>query len=306
MNNRQRIHPLLFFAHRAKMAGLTAYMTLLCSFPLDARAHGDLHIGIYELTLQIEKEPGAELYLKRGDLYRQDTNYPAALADLERAAELNPSLAAVRLCRGHTQFEARQYRLALPPLNQLLSGCPDHPAARLLRARTCVALGDHASAVKDYDHLVAITPFPPPDCYLERAESLKSLGKEQEAIRSLDEGIARTGNLQTLQQSAICIELRMNRYDAALARVDLILPSLQRREFWQARRGDILEAAGRHGEAQRAWREAMASIAALPDHHRAVKPVAGLAAALSRKLRANPSDTSKTNQPSAPQIRPPP
>lgn len=306
MHYRRGIHPVPLSRITAGAAKLTVGLILVWGKPQTALAHGDVHLGIHELTLQIEKSPGVELYLKRGDLYRLDANYPAALSDLEQAEELAPGLSAIRLCLGRTHYEARQYRLALPPLNQLLARCPDHPDGTLLRARTHAALGDHASAVRDFDHLIVIMASPSPDTYLERAGALVALGRSQEAIRSLDEGIARAGNLQSLQQAALRIELAMSRYDDALSRVGRTLPTLQRKEFWQARQGEIFEAAGRHREAGIAFTAALASIESLPAQHRAAKPVADLEAGLRDRTRSLIPEASKTSQPHTPKLRPPP
>ena len=56
----------------------------------------------------------------------------------------------------------------------------------------------------------------------------------------------------------------LQRYDAALRRVDTMLRSQARRDIWLARRGDILVRAGRAKRARRAYREALLVLDGLP------------------------------------------
>ena len=104
------------------------------------------------------------------------------------------------------------------------------------------------------------------------------------ALAGLDDGIQRLGNLVTLQDAAISIEVELKRYDAALARVDRVLGALQRQESWLVRRGEILEAAARNDEARRAFTEALSLIEQLPAHHRDAPSMRDLHARLRTKL----------------------
>src|SRR5262245_13656636 len=67
-----------------------------------ACAHGDLHDQIASVTQRLQSAPSAELFLKRGELHHAHSDYDAALKDFDRAAELDPALDAVYLCRGQT------------------------------------------------------------------------------------------------------------------------------------------------------------------------------------------------------------
>ena len=232
-------------------------------------AHGDLHLQIARLNFRIRKAPTAELHVKRGELHQLHGDVPAALADFKRAEKLDPALEAIYVARGLTLFEAKSYETSLPDLDRVLASNPDRPDARLCRARTRAALGRHDLALNDYNHLVAVMPSPLPDCFLERAATLIVINRMPDALRGLEEGIARLGNLQVLEQTALDIELGLHRYDEALARVDRVMATLQRKEQWQALRGGILASTGRSAEARTAYAGALSSIAALPPHHRA-------------------------------------
>lgn len=280
--------------HSSAAALLGVIMTI-AGIANQAAAHGDVHVQIESITPKIEAAPTAELYVKRADLHRLDENFMAALTDLDRAEKLNPELAPIFMTRGRTQFEAGRFEHAIPALSRLLQIKPDHPEGLIFRARSFRALDDHASALKDYDRLVAVMPSPSPDCFLERAASLVALKRPQDAVHSLDEGIGRLGNLTVLQRAAMQIEVDLKHYDAALARTERILAAVQRKEVWLELRGDIFAVAGRQTEARAAYTEALASLAALPEQHRITKPMLELEARLQTHFGAHAPDTPQSS-----------
>lgn len=252
--------------------------------PAAGLAHGDLDAQIETVSRQIDQAPSATLYLKRGELRHDHEDFDAALADYDRAARLNPEMDAVWLARGRTLFMSGRLQPAREALDVYLKRKPGHAEGFLLRARILAGLKEHAGAVRDYDRNLELTPQPLPECFIERSESLVALGENSAAVKSLDEGLGRLGNLTTLQSAAVVIELAQKHYDAALARVDRVMADLRRKETWLMRRGDILEAAGRREEALRAYGEALAALEQLPAHHRNVKPMQELEARLRRLL----------------------
>jgi tetratricopeptide (TPR) repeat protein len=249
-----------------------------------AHAHGDLHEQIQIVSQEIATAPSALLYLKRGGLFHDHEEYAPALADYDRAERLDPSLEAIWFARGRTFFKSGQLAKARAALDTYLTRKPRHAGAFLLRARVLSGLTHYREAVRDFDQNLSLTPQPLPECFLERAEALVAMDEKRVALESLDEGIHRLGNLVTLQNAAIAIELALGRNNAALARVDRVLADLQRKETWLVRRGEILEAAGRHDEARQAFADALRSIDRLPAHHRDTKATRDLQARLQLKL----------------------
>ncbi len=239
-----------------------------------AVAHDGIHEQITEVTRRIERDPkNAALYLKRGELHRLHRDWDRASTDYDRAAQLNPQLAVVDLARGRMLYEAGRPQLAKPLLDRFLARQPKHAEAMVTRARISLKLGQQAEATKDFTAAIALAPQPQPEMYLERAGALTSAGEEfrNEALRGLDEGIEKLGPLVTLQLAAIDLELAQRRYDAALARLDKVAAQSPRKEQWLARRGEILEQAGRKAEARVAFTAALAAIETLPPHRRRVK-----------------------------------
>ena len=255
-----------------------------CLAVLPVSAHGPLHEQIAALTAQIQQEPqNPELYLKRGELHSHDGKWEAALADYERAAKLDPRLAVVDLARGKTLLVAGRYAEARAAVDRFLANHPNHAEARAARARVSVKLGQNRAAVEDYTWAIdesvrrgrAI-----PEYYLERARACAAEGDAyvNEALRGLDEGMEKLGPLATLQLEAIALERTGKRYDAALARLETIAAQSPRKELWLARRGEILEQAGRVTQARLAYEQALAAMESLPTRHRKTRATTELEA----------------------------
>jgi tetratricopeptide (TPR) repeat protein len=249
-----------------------------------ASAHGDLDVQIRLVSEQISKAPSAALLLKRANLHHQHEDYPQALSDYDRAEQLDPTMSAIAFARGRTLFESGQLALARTALNVFLTEAPTHPEALLLRARVLSGLQENAAAIRDFNRHFELAADPLPESYLERTAALVATGDKSGGLAGLDEGIRRLGNLITLQSAAIALELQLGRPEAALARVDRIIASLDRKETWLARRGEILDTAGRQDEAQSDYRSALSAIERLPAHHRDAKPMRELQNQLRLKL----------------------
>jgi tetratricopeptide (TPR) repeat protein len=259
-------------------------------------AHGPIDEQITAITNRIKvdtQNPG--LYLKRGELHSHHRDWDAALADYERAAQLDPTLATVDLARGTTLLEAGRYSQAKMALDRFLAQHSDHVRAVATRARVCVKLDKYREAVEDYTRAITLAERlnqPNPEYYLERARALahEGDGHVREALRGLDAGMEKLGPIVTLQLYAIDLELTDNRYDAALARLETIVRQSPRQELWLARRGEMLEQAGRPAQARLAYQQALAAIESLPAHARRIRATVDLEgrihAALARLSRS--------------------
>lgn len=239
-----------------------------------ALTHGPIPEQITRMDRRIEQDPNnAKLYLHRGELHRVRRAWSPALADYGRAASLDPDLDAVHLCRGMMFLEAGWPASAKHSLDRFLSGRPDHARGRITRARAMVRLRRYAEAVDDYTRAIASLrdgQRPAPAYYLERARAQIARGDAHRhaALAGLDEGITRLGPLVTLELLAIELELERHRYDEALARLGRIAAQSQRKDKWTVRRGEILEQAGRTGEARAAYAQALKQLQSLSIHRR--------------------------------------
>jgi tetratricopeptide (TPR) repeat protein len=245
------------------------------------RAHTDLLVQIALVTARLESEPSAALHLKRGELYRAHEDYAGALQDYARAAALEPELAVVDLCRGIVLHKTGELQPAREALDRAIARKPGQAAAHLARARLLNDCEEYAAARRDFEQAVALSVEPTPDLYLEYVNFQASVGDDPGALATIEEGLARIGNVPTLQSAAMEIELRLGRADAALARVDGLMARVERKETWQARRGDILLSVGRRDEALAAYRTALASLERVAPALRQVRATK----ALEEKLR---------------------
>src|SRR5437016_11278382 len=91
-----------------------------------AAAHGAIDEQIATLASQIEEDPqNAALHLKRGELHSYHRDWDAAMADYERAAQLDPTLAGVDLARGKTLLHAGSPARANRGLDRCLAEHPE-------------------------------------------------------------------------------------------------------------------------------------------------------------------------------------
>jgi len=257
-------------------AGLI-WLIVLAIAPLTLVADGELHESIVTLSKRLAQESeNAELYVRRGNLYREHRSWRAAQEDFVRAEQLDPERYAVDLLRGLTWFEAGRPALAKPALDRFLAIEPRHGEALMTRARVLAALGDAQAAVADFTQVIAIEATP--DAYLERAQALVAAddGQIEEALRGLDESRDTLGPLVTLAQLAIELELKRAHYDAALMRLDEIAATTARQDTWLAQRAEILEQAGDLNEARKVYGDTLAALDTLPRHRRNTRASAAL------------------------------
>lgn len=230
-------------------------------------AHGPIHEQIDALTRQIAEDPcEAQLYLKRGELHRAHRDWALALEDYDQAADLDPGLSAVDLCRGQMLVDAGRYDAAESVLDRFLARHAGNALALELRARAKARLERPLEAAADLTLAIQNRKTPRPQTYLARARVLAAAGGAhlEEALRGLDEGMARLGPSLLLQRYAIELEVQRKGYAAALARLDLLPQGLAESPPWRIRRAEILSAAGRSEEARRVYRGVLEAMEALP------------------------------------------
>lgn len=262
---------------------------LLWLLAMQCLAHEGLYEQLAKVTQQIRTEPNnGSLYLKRGELYRQLRQWQNALSDYDRASRINPLfgplLVETEFLRGRMWLQAAQPKLAERSLSLFLQAKPESAEAWLLRARAFEQLKKHREASADFTRAIELTSQPKPDVFIERAKAQLNAKQPEEALSGLEFGIARLGQIVTLQLQAIEIELKLKRWDAALNRLDQISAQSLRKESWLARRGEILLLAGRKPEAQQAFKQSLLAIENLPANLRQTRAIEELKRTVKRRL----------------------
>lgn len=271
---------------RGLMYNAALWLMMLLTLLATVVAHEGIHEQIVAVTQQIQAEPrNAQLYLMRGELHRLHRDWAAASADFDQAVKLDPQLRAIEFSRGRLWLDAEQPQQSVAAFTRFLTEHPTHAEAFILRARAHTQLKAYAKAASDYDRAITLAPRAKPDYYLERAGVLAHANEFAAAIRGLDAGIAQFGALVTLQLKAIELETRLQRWDAALARVELIARQTPRQETWLVKRAELLQQAGRAAEARAAYTAAWQALAALPSAQRKTKAMDELAAQIQAALR---------------------
>jgi tetratricopeptide (TPR) repeat protein len=264
-----------------------------------AAAHADLIMQLEELNKLIEKDPrNIELYFRRGELHRVHLDWPAAQADFDHILKLDPANREVDFSKGRLMADFNWLLSAKAYLDRFIASHPHHAEAHTTRARLHTRLNLHLASADDYAVAIRLSPEPGPELFIERAQTLASQSPVyvDKALEGLDEGLQRIGPLVTLQLLAIDLELRRTNYTGALERVDGVVQRSPRKETWLARKGEILEKAGRLDDARQAYESAIAALATLPPVRRNVPAMAQL----EKRLRAQ-IDAIKNGQPTSPQ-----
>ncbi|MEO7318508.1 MAG: tetratricopeptide repeat protein [Chthoniobacteraceae bacterium] len=264
------------FVSRSRFSICAAFLALT-AFAGDAEGHGEIHEALAAVTQQIAASPASGgLYLLRGRLHAAHRDWRAAHADYDRAGELDPTLVAVELARGEAWSAAGQPDEAVAALNRYIARQPESAAGYFARARAQSRAGRTEDAAADFALAITRTREPEPAMYLDQSHALVSAGRAGDAIRALDDGIARLGPLGTLVQPVIELERAAGRHAAALGRIERMLATAPRKERWLCLRGEVLAEAGRGAEARIALLAARTALAGLPQDRRS-RAAAGLA-----------------------------
>ena len=255
-----------------------------------ARAwHDEASVQIERINRRIADAPGdAGLYLERAELYRQEAVWARALADCDRAVELDPEVRGAELLRARVRLARGAPRAAHVHVERHLATNPTDIPAILVRAEIEAALGRPAAAIRDYDRAIELSEAPPPDWYLARADQGFARGPRfaDETLAALDGAAERLGYVPTLQERALELELGYGRIDQALRRVDRLIERAPPKESWLCRRGEILLAAQRTEEALEAFTQALSHLSRRPARRLATPALVALRERITRGLRA--------------------
>jgi len=261
-------------------------LIFLLLFTANGFGHGTLHEQLSNLSREIAKSPdSAELYLKRGEVYRNHKDWKKAATDYEKARALKSELPGLDLADARLYYDSGRYGMAKASVNKHLNLHPQDENARHLRAKILVGLKQWEDSIGDYTFFIANSKAPQPQAFIDRADAQVHAGKPADAITGLEEGIERLGPLISFQEAAIRLELQAKRYDQALARVESVLNTLSRKEQWLAKKGEILETAGKREEAKQTYLQVLKEIEGLPASHQGSKAMLSLKAEMKRKLK---------------------
>ncbi len=256
-------------------------------------AHGPYHEEMMDLTAVLEKHPhDLTALLRRGELFRDHARYgetndlAAARSDFQRVLERYPRNVSAQLGLARVEADTGAFTHALNRLEALLSVSEQVVSAHLLRAEILVQCGQSEQAVAAYSEGLRRLKEPRPETYLARARAqlVAEPTNFSAALSGLDEGIARLGQVPGLQLLALDLATRAGDFEGALQRLDQLAATSERQETWLARRGDLLQAAGRFQAARAAWAQALGELGRLPERLRGTLAHRELHESLTSKL----------------------
>lgn len=259
---------------------LSALAAIACVFPFiletNVQGHGAHDELVGECLEKLEKSPNdptirhqlAMAYVHHGD-------WELALIELDK---LDDSATDIRLTRAQALMLGGRHEQARVLLDAILEKSPENSQALLERARVFASLKEPAESLADYRLAMNLTASPDPEFCLEMAEILTSENQINEALTVIQKGLTAGGEVPTLLQRAMEMEISAGNYDAALAHMAVLERQAPRPEAWMARRAELLAKAGRTDAARAAWTSLKQHIAALPNLQRGTPELLALTA----------------------------
>ncbi|MCP5537623.1 MAG: tetratricopeptide repeat protein [Akkermansiaceae bacterium] len=162
---------------------------------------------VAQQTAAIGQSPDdAGPYIKRAELYAQMRQFPAALADLDKAATLAPGAADVFFQRGYVMIATGQTEKALADFSRVLEITPAHTKARLYRA---IIRYRNKSFQPALDDCLALLKHDPTfhDAHITASRCYMELNNKAKAIAHLETYIAQAKDPDGIREARRLIEL---------------------------------------------------------------------------------------------------
>ena len=156
--------------------------------------HGDFSSCIKQATEVIDRCPPnshALAYTVRGTAHRRSGEYSRAIADLDRAIELDPKIADAYTQRAFAYQQGKlnaSSKQILDDLNRAIKLDATTALSYLLRGNELEKLNDHDAAIADYDQALRLNPRSY-NALANRALSKMSIGKLGEASRDIQKAL---------------------------------------------------------------------------------------------------------------------
>lgn len=259
------------YSARIVTAGLRIVVALVLVLAArgSALAHPELAVvqsAVDDLLAANPDDP--ELLIHQGHLREEARDWDGALVSFAHALAHGADPDIVAAARAHVFLAAGFPQMAMLEYDTLLIKRPDAFEVLFERGRAQLALGRTDAADLDFTRAIARMSAPRPEHVIVHAQALLAVGNPPGALRVLDKGMARLGPLPSLQLTAIDLDVELQRYDSALARLDVLLQQTPSNEAWIARRAEILQRAGRNDEARAESARALRQIESRPRQRR--------------------------------------
>lgn len=197
----------------------------------------------------------------RGRDLRESGEYDRALAEYDRAVELDPEQERAYFGRGFTHKLRHEFDAALADLDRAHELDPDADRVLALRGETHRLRGDHEAAIADLDRAIAMDPADPMP-WADRGLVRNGLGQNDAALADLDRAVELDPDYAWALVQRAGVHSDREETERALADLDRALALAPQWSYIVRVRGNALRAAGR-------WQEALAeygrAVELLPD-----------------------------------------
>ncbi len=229
---------------------------------------------------QITASPAeSKSWYQRALLLLADGEFQQALLDCDETDRLKPDELATGYVRGQALAGLGDLEKGRAVLDSFIGKFSEHVRARAARARVLIALKQPDLALEDYRHALRLSAeMPDLELIQEAVLAFDSYGHRDEAIKTLDAGLASMGDDPSLLLRALEMETTAGKFDAAISRVDSLAKSAPKQEPWMAKRAELLARAGRTAEARAAWQALLAHLDGLPNLERGLPAMTNLVA----------------------------
>lgn len=242
---------------------------LLAGLRIESQAHPDPSHTLAEIEEHLIATPrDPALHLAKAETLLTMKRAEEARKAIDEAARLDPQAPGLGYARAKWAFAVGDVAGARRLVEEFLQKeSAHHDGQRLLRRLACEA-ADLDTAIKASEAILAgDAPVPVNDftacaaLYEQRGQP----GDDDRALAALDLGLQRIGCLTGLHYMACDIEVRLQRYDAALRRIDALTQRFRPRMEFETKRAEVLVTAGRSREARAAYDNALALLEAFPE-----------------------------------------
>lgn len=148
----------------------------------------------YTLRHQTPQEIFASYSLNQGNTKREGKDYEGAIAEFDRAIELNANDSQAYFDRGVAFYEKGNAQRAVEDFTQVLRLDPKNAAAFYYRGETRLKLGDRQGALDDLNQSVQLDPNSA-RTYQSRGNTHAEMGNEQAAVEDYTRAIQADPNL---------------------------------------------------------------------------------------------------------------
>jgi tetratricopeptide (TPR) repeat protein len=150
------------------------------------RTNGRYEEALADFDRAIELDPEDDwAIISRGQTHRTMGRYAEALADFDRAIELEPESGWAIISRGETYEAMGRYAEALADFDRAIELEPESGWAIANRGETYEAMGRYAEALADFDRAIELDPEDD-WAIINRGQTYQAMGRYAEALADFD------------------------------------------------------------------------------------------------------------------------